>query len=109
MKLGEIYFYYLGSYIILYMIYEDGRYEIKIIGDLLRDNKVRFYCYVLKNVWFVLEFEDKSGLCVFSEVVGLGFDYEDLEIGDSDKMIEMFLQYKEIIEKFCLKQILNVD
>lgn len=56
-----------------------------------------------KNVWFALELEDKSGLCVFSEAAGPGFDYEDLEIGDSDKMIEVFPQHKEIIEKFCLK------
>lgn len=40
---------------------------------------------------------------MFSEAAGPGFDYEDLEIGDSDKMIEMFPQHKEIIEKFCLK------
>ena len=103
MKSGETYFHHLGSHIILHMIHEDGRYETKIIGDPLRDNKARFHCHVPKNVWFALELEDKSGLCVFSEAAGPGFDYEDLEIGDSNKMIEMFPQHKEIIEKFCLK------
>lgn len=103
MKSEETYFHHKGSHIILHIIHEDGRYETNTIGDPQEDGKARFHCHVPKNVWFALELEDKNGYCVFSEAAGPGFDYEDLEVGDKEKMLEMFPQHKEVIEKFCLK------
>lgn len=103
MKSEETYFYHKGSHIILHMIAEDGKYETKIIGDPLLDPKAHFHYHVPKNVWFALELEDKTGFCVFSEAAGPGFEYEDFEGGEREKMLRLFPQHKEVIEKFCLK------
>lgn len=102
MKSEETYFHHKGSHIILHMISEDGSYETKFIGDPMVDSKARFHCHVPKNVWFALELEDKNSYCVFSEAAGPGFEYEDCEVGEREKMLEMFPQHKELIEKFCL-------
>ena len=103
MKSEETYFYHKGSHIILHMITEDGKHETKIIGDPVVDPKAHFHYHVPKNVWFALELEDKSSYCVFSEAAGPGFEYEDCEVGEKKKMLEMFPQHKEIVETFCLK------
>ena len=69
----------------------------------MRDCKASFHCHVPKNVWFALELLDKTSYCVFSEAAGPGFEYEDCEVGEKAKMLAMFPQHKEIVEKFCLK------
>lgn len=102
MKSGETYFHHKGSHLVLHMISEDGSYETQIIGDPMVDSKARFHCHVPKNVWFALELEDKNSYCVFSEAAGPGFEYEDCEVGEREKMLEMFPQHKELINKFCL-------
>ena len=102
MKSEETYFYHKGSHIILHMITEDGKYDKQIIGDPTVDSKAHFHYHVPKNVWFALELEDKSSYCVFSEAAGPGFEYEDCEVGEKEKMLGMFPQHKEIVEKFCL-------
>lgn len=103
MKSEETYFYHKGSSIALHMITEEGKYENKIIGDPMRDGKASFHCHVPKNMWFALELLDKTSYCVFSEAAGPGFEYEDCEVGEKAKMLAMFPQHKEIVEKFCLK------
>lgn len=103
MKSEETYFHHKGSHMILHMITGDGTYETKIIGDPMVDGNARFHCHVPKNVWFALELQDKSSYCVFSEAAGPGFAYEDCEVGEKEKMLGMFPQHKELIEKFCLK------
>ena len=101
MKSEETYFYHKGSHIILHMITEDGKYDKQIIGDPTVDCKAHFHYHVPKNVWFALELEDKSSYCVFSEAAGPGFEYEDCEVGEKEKMLGMFPQHKEIVKKLC--------
>ena len=103
MKSGETYFFHKGSHLILHLIFEDGRYERKTIGDPTVDCEARFHRHVPKNVWFALELEDKTTYCVFSEAAGPGFDYKDMEIGEREHLIKDFPQHKDVIEKFCTK------
>ena len=92
----ELWHYYDGSDVIIYIIYKNGDLTIKNLG---KSNDAEFQIVIKKHSWFAAELEDKKSFSLFGCTVSPGFDYEDFELGDKKSLVKKFPQHKPLIER----------
>lgn len=92
----EIWHYYDGSDVIIYIINKNGDLTIKNLG---KSNDAEFQIVIKKHSWFAAELEDKKSFSLFGCTVSPGFDYEDFELGDKKSLVKKFPQHKPLIER----------
>jgi predicted cupin superfamily sugar epimerase len=96
----EIWHFYRGSALKLYMISPDGELSIiKIGNDILTDETPQFI--VPAGYWFAAEVINQNSYCLVGCTVAPGFDFADFELADKELLGELFPTHKEIIERFC--------
>jgi predicted cupin superfamily sugar epimerase len=94
----EIWHFYEGSPLLIYMIDTKGKLEIITLGNEIDKGEV-FHFVVKAGVWFGAEVVDKSSYSLMGCTVAPGFHFDDDIIGKRDELISMFPQYKELIMK----------
>jgi len=113
MKSEETFFYHKGSYLKLFTIDSEGKLEYKVVGDTVKDpDAVYAYMYVIPaGVWFAGELVDKhpDSFGLFSVAVSPGFHFDDSEVGDVDKLRELFPEHKEVIERLSITHVHHDD
>ncbi len=98
-KSDELWHFYDGSAIKLYLISEDGKLEIKKVGINISDNEFP-QITIPKNVWFAAEPIDKESYTLVGCTVAPGFDFNDFELGEKKNLIKSFPQHKDLIIRF---------
>jgi predicted cupin superfamily sugar epimerase len=92
----EIWHFYDGSPIRLYIITPEQKLEEKILGyDIDKNENLQLVIY--KNSWFAAELVDKTSFGLMGCTVSPGFDFRDLEIGKRDYLLEKYPLYKNLI------------
>lgn len=99
LKSDEIWHFYEGSSVSVYIIYPDGKLEIKKLGNNF-DEREEFQVIIPRGTWFGAEVNDKNSFALFGCTVAPGFDFSDFELADKNKLISDFPQHEELIEKF---------
>ena len=97
----ETWHFYDGCTIILYILDEKGKLEIKRVGPKISagDN---FQITIKAGNWFAAELSDKKGFALFGCTVSPGFDFNDFEIAKKDILIKQFPEHSEIISRLTL-------
>lgn len=98
LKSDELWHFHYGHPAVVHIINEKGHHESKIVGIDEHGNG-DFQIIIPKNSWFCAE-----TFCDYSLVgctVAPGFNFLDFEMGDRNKLLEMFPQHEELITKFC--------
>ena len=98
-KSDELWHFYDGSPINLYLISEDGNLEIKKLGINISENEVP-QITIPKNIWFAAEPIDKESFSLVGCTVAPGFDYKDFELGERKLLTKSFPQHIELINQF---------
>jgi predicted cupin superfamily sugar epimerase len=80
-KSDEIWHFYDGAPINLYLISDDGKMEVKKLGINIRENQIP-QITIPKNIWFAAEPIDKENFTLVGCTVAPGFDFNDFELGD---------------------------
>jgi predicted cupin superfamily sugar epimerase len=78
------------------MVSRKGEYSFVKLG---KDEEI-FQFEIPHGTWFAAEVKKPGSFALVGCTVSPGFDYEDLEIGNRDKLIKNFPAHKEIIQKF---------
>jgi uncharacterized protein len=98
LKSDEIWHFYIGSSITLYIINKmENLSEVKL-GSNIEKGEL-FQIQVRAESWFAATVNDISSYALIGCTVSPGFDYLDFELGDRKKLIERYPQHKSIIEK----------
>ena len=98
LKSDEIWHFYIGSSITLYIINKmENLSEVKLGSDIEKGEL--FQIQVRAESWFAATVNDISSYALIGCTVSPGFDYLDFELGDRKKLIERYPQHKSIIEK----------
>ena len=92
----EIWHFYDGCPVKIYIITPQGKLEERMIGHNL-DNKESLQTVICKHSWFGAELTDKSSFCLIGCTVSPGFDFQDFEMGKRVKLIEQYPEFSEII------------
>ena len=92
----ELWHFYDGSTILIYMIDKQGNLSIKKLGN---ERQCSFHISIKKGNWFAAEIENKKSFSLFGCTVSPGFDFKDFELGIRDTLIKKFPQHKYIITR----------
>ncbi len=100
LKSDEIWHFYTGTSLRIYIINHKGKLDIVKLGNNFDEGEL-LQVVIKAGNWFCAEVNDKSSFALIGCTVAPGFDFSDFELGDKTKLLQLFPQHKEIIEKFA--------
>ena len=95
----ELWHFYDGSSVKIYVIDERGRLTEIILGKKTENGEV-FQTVIKKNIWFAAEVINKRSFALIGCTVSPGFDFSDFELASRDSLLEKYPKHKELIFKF---------
>ena len=99
-KSDECWHFYSGGTLLVYIIEADGQMEIIRLGNDI-ENRELFQYVVPANCWFASIPAPESDFSLAGCTVSPGFDFNDFEMAEANKLIEQFPQHAEIINALC--------
>ncbi|HEX9250597.1 MAG TPA: cupin domain-containing protein [Ignavibacteriaceae bacterium] len=99
LKSDELWHFYDGGSVKLYVIGEKGKLTEIILGKKTEDGEV-FQTVIKKNNWFAAEVINKRSFSLIGCTVSPGFDFSDFELANRHWMIEYFPKHKSLVSKF---------
>lgn len=94
LRSDELWHFYDGCPVIIYIINQKGELQIKKLG---KKNGCEYQIAIEKQSWFAAEIEDKKSFSLFGCTVSPGFDFEDFQLGNRKLLAEKFPHHKELI------------
>ena len=95
----EIWHYYKGCEVIIYLIDKQNNLKSYVLGDPSKNINAVFQISISSDTWFAAELIDKDSYCLIGCTVNPGFEFIDFELGDSNLLIHEFPQHEVIITK----------
>ena len=99
-KSDELWHFYNGVGLHIYVLHPDGRGEVLKLGADLA-NGYSFQQVVPAGCWFASKPIDENGFSFVGCTVAPGFDFADFEMAKKDELIKQYPQYKDWIEILC--------
>lgn len=99
-KSDELWHFYHGVGLHIYLLHPDGRGELLKLGDDLA-NGYSFQQVVPAGCWFASKPIDENGFSFVGCTVAPGFDFADFEMAKKDELIEQYPQHEGWINKLC--------
>ena len=99
-KQDEIWHFYRGSTLNLYLISQDGELSIIKIGNDILNNETPQYV-VPAGYWFAAEVIEQNAYSLVGCTVAPGFDFADFELAEKEKLCDLFPKHKEVIYELC--------
>jgi predicted cupin superfamily sugar epimerase len=98
LKSDEIWHFYFGSSLTLYIFSPTGTLEKKFLGSDFDSNQ-SFQQLVRAGQWFGADIDDKNSYSLVGCTVSPGFDFDDFEMGEREKLLIVYPQHKNLIER----------
>lgn len=99
-KSDELWHFYAGEGLHIYVIHPDGEAELLKLGNDLV-NGYSFQYVVKAGCWFASQPVTQNGFSLVGCTVAPGFDFADFEMGEKNQLLETFPQHKEWISRLC--------
>ena len=99
MKSDELWHFYAGSSLTLYIIEPNGRLNEVTLGENI-DKGHTFQTAVKSGCYFAASVDEYNSYSLVGCTVSPGFDYQDWKIGDMKTLTKLYPQHKSIIEKY---------
>lgn len=95
----EIFHFYAGDPVEMIQIFEDGTVKRFLIGSNILEGETP-QVVVPKGVWQATRLRGGGRWALMGTTVAPGFEFEDFELGDRDKMYKLFPQLRSEIDQF---------
>ena len=96
-KSPEVWYFHDGMPLIIHSINNKGIYKkVELSGSF--NGQLQYT--VEPGNWFAAEIKGSCGFALVSCAVAPGFDFEDFELADPEKLEESFPEHKEVISRF---------
>ena len=92
----EVWHFYAGSSLVVYVIDPDGDYSELHLGS---DEGEEFQAVVKAGCWFASRVRDAVGFALVGCTVAPGFDFADFELGVRSELIRAFPAHRKLIEE----------
>jgi len=99
LKSDELWHFYDGGSVKVYVIDEKGKLTEIILGKKIKEGEV-FQTVIKNNNWFAAEVINKRSFALIGCTVSPGFDFSDFELANRKYLLETFPKHKSIISKF---------
>jgi predicted cupin superfamily sugar epimerase len=97
-KSDELWHFYKGSPVTIYMIDDAGKYSEILLGDD-PDGGESFQCVIPAGVWFGAKVNLPDSFSLVGCTVAPGFHFDDFELGEREELMKLFPQHKGIIAR----------
>lgn len=98
LKADEVWHFYSGSALNIYVIQKNGKLKKIILG------KNHYYQTVIHaEQWFAAEVTDPKSYSLVGCTVSPGFHYDDFELAEEKKLIKLYPDLKGLISKLTIK------
>lgn len=97
LRSDEMWHFYTGSPLRIYVIYETGDLQQIVLGSTPEKGET-FQAVIPAGCWFGAVVDDPEGYALVGCTVAPGFEFEDFELGDRQRLIELYPQHRHIIE-----------
>lgn len=94
----EIWHHYDGSAILVHVIDPEGNYSVTRVGTDYEKGQIPQFV-VPGGSWFASEVEENCEFAFVGCTVAPGFDFDDFELPDREKLVRLFPQHREIITR----------
>ena len=98
----EIWHFYSGSPLILYLIGENGNLQTITLGDVSADACI-FQLTVSRNTWMAAEIKTENGYTLAGCTMAPGFSFEDFILGNRTALVQEYPQLAELITALTRK------
>ncbi len=102
LKSDEIWHFYNGCGVKIFVIDNDGNLSEFLLGKNI-ENREMLQVVIENDQWFAAELLEKDSYCLAGCTVSPGFDFEDFELADREKLSEVFPQHRDLILRFTGK------
>ncbi len=102
-KSDEIWHFYKGSSLTLYIITEEGSLKNLQLGDNPLNGE-HFQIVVPRNSWFAAHVNASNSFTLLGCTVSPGFDFNDFELANCEDLCKEYPQYETLIKKFTINQ-----
>ena len=99
-KSDEIWHYHAGGSLLIHSIDQDGNYQCKKLGADLSEGAA-FQVVIPAGHWFASEPTADSEFILAGCTVAPGFDFEDFELAEKNRILQQFPEHREIINRLC--------
>ena len=96
LKSDELWHFYDGWKVLLYVINKEGELVTKKLG---KDKDCQLQLTIEKHNWFAAELEDKKLFALFGCTVSPGFEFDDFELGNRNILIKKFPRHSILIKR----------
>ena len=97
LKSDEIWHFYEGSPLVLYMLWEGGALHAVTLGRGIERGET-FQAITPAGCWFAARVSDPDGFTLVGCTVAPGFDYTDFELANRTALTARYPQHREIIK-----------
>lgn len=105
LKSDEIWHFYKGSPLNVYVIDKNGNLTTYLLGDPLKIKGATFQVCIKAEDYFAAENIDKTAYSLVGCTVSPGFEYRDFKLADKNALINAFPQHEAIINRFTHRPI----
>ncbi|MBK7499242.1 MAG: cupin domain-containing protein [Ignavibacteriales bacterium] len=99
LKSDELWHFYDGSSVKVYVIDEKGSKTEILLGKKTEDGEI-FQTVIKKNNWFAAEVVNKRSFVLIGCTVSPGFDFSDFELANREYLIKCYPKHKSMILRF---------
>jgi uncharacterized protein len=97
-KSDELWHFYTGSAVTVYIIDEAGNYSEIVLGSNAEKGEV-FQCVIPRGAWFGAMVNEPDSFTLVGCTVAPGFHFDDFELAKRNEMMKKYPKHKEIIER----------
>jgi len=97
LRSDEVWHFYVGSPLVVYVIDEGGRYSEILLGSDAEAGEV-LQAVVKAGCWFGARVRDGRGFALVGCTVAPGFEFEDFEMGKREELVREYPQHRGVIE-----------
>ena len=99
-KSDELWHFYAGDCLLIYVIHPDGTGEMLLLGNNPA-NGFHFQQLVKAGCWFASKLLNENSFSLVGCTVAPGFDFDDFEMAEKEKLLKEYPQHAEWIELLC--------
>lgn len=99
-KSDELWHFYFGIALNIYVIENTGKLEVIRLGNNIENGEV-FQAVVHAGCWFASEPASDNGFSFAGCTVAPGFDFADFELADKATLINAYPQHSGLINRLC--------
>ncbi len=98
LRSDEVWHFYVGTTVVVYVIEADGRYSEILLGNDPKAGEV-LQAVVKAGCWFGSRVKDGRGFALVGCTVAPGFDFEDFEMAKREELVRAYPEHRKVIER----------